>query len=274
MTDQLLEHWASWQRAASLSDQTINVRARIMRNFIDQTGATLDEYTAEHIATFLARPELSANSRAAYFRAIKAFGVWMIKAEYKDADPSVKAPKPRHRVTTPRPVNGEDLLKMVKRASDENTRLMIYLGAFQGLRVHEIAKLQIEDFDLYDGSLTVTGKGGKTAILPLHDEVRRQLLKAQVANHGFIFPSPYKRGQAIVSATVYMRIRRVMEDCEVPGTPHCLRHYFGTELVRNGVNIRVVQTLMRHASLTATQIYTLVDSSEQREGITSLKLIA
>lgn len=274
MTDQLLDHWESWQRAGSLSEQTIQVRARIMRNFIEQTGSTLETYTSEHIATYLARPELSANSRAAYYRAIKAFGVWMIKAGHTESDPSVKAPKPRHRVTTPRPVNGEDLLKLIKAAPGEGTRLMLLLGAFQGLRVHEIAKLQIEDFDLYDGSLTVTGKGGKTAILPLHDEVRRQLLKAQVAKHGYVFPSPYKQGLAIVSATVYMRIRRVMETCEVPGTPHCLRHYFGTELVRAGVNLRVVQTLMRHSSLTATQIYTLVDSSEQRAGITSLKLVA
>ena len=267
-----LDQWAAYQRAASLSPQTIATRLRIMKHFALVQDVPLLAFTAQDVQDYLSRPNLSPNGRAAYFRCIKAFSRYLVTTGKRELDPTLRAPRPKSKATTPRPVKETDLVRMIEAAPNENIRLMILLGALQGLRNHEIAKVRAEDFDFYDGYLTVDGKGGKVAVLPLHDEVRRQLIKAQVPQTGYIFESPTNPPTHIAPNTVYIYIRRILQDLEISATPHCLRHYFGTQLVRTGANLRVVQQLLRHSSISTTQIYTLVDQDMQRGALDALKL--
>jgi integrase/recombinase XerD len=149
------------------------------------------------------------------------------------------------------------------------TRAYIRLGAYQGLRVHEIAKVRSEDIDVHGGSMTVTGKGGKTALLPLHDEVWE--LARNMPRTGWWFPSPNRPGHHVDGRAVGKAISDAMQRAGIAsGKAHRLRHYFGTELVRSGVNLRIVQTLMRHESPATTAIYTRVTLEEERAGLAAL----
>lgn len=87
---------------------------------------------------------------------------------------------------------------------------------------------------------------------------------------GYWFPSPHKNRAHVCRDYVYKRMRLQMIRCSVPGTPHTMRHYFATQLVRTGANLRIVQELMRHASLQTTQVYTLVTDDEMRHAIDRL----
>ena len=144
------------------------------------------------------------------------------------------------------------------------------LAAYAGLRVHEVAKIHGRDIDWFNDSIVVTGKGGKTARIPLHD--RLVVLARDMPRDDWWFPSPSRPGP-VRSHAVSASIRRTMQTCGYDGKPHQLRHFYGTELVRAGVHLRVVQQLMRHESPATTAIYTQVDDEQLRAGIAALRPI-
>ncbi|WP_158070629.1 tyrosine-type recombinase/integrase, partial [Mycobacterium sp. NS-7484] len=138
--------------------------------------------------------------------------------------------------------------------------------AFEGFRAHEIAKVKGEDFDLIARTVTVTGKGGLTATLPLHHRVLE--IAYQMPRRGYWFPGVdhgHQRRESICGT-----IKEAMVRAGVPGSAHWLRHWFGTALLEAGVDIRVVQTLLRHQNLATTEIYTKVSDSRRAEGIDML----
>lgn len=148
---------------------------------------------------------------------------------------------------------------------------MILLGALAGLRVHEIARVHTNDIDQAHGIITVTGKGGTTWALPLHE----QLLKLASKPRGYWFPSPIKIGQPVSNNYVYKRIKSILVKAGLSeATPHQLRHSYGTELLRRGADIRTVQELMRHIHLNTTQIYTEVQWRSKSEAIRTLTLLS
>lgn len=147
--------------------------------------------------------------------------------------------------------------------------MMILLAAYQGLRVHEIAKLRGEDVDLESMALYVVGKGNKPAVLPLHPEVAGFAAEGRFPAVGWWFPA-YGRPGPIQSAAVSKAIHDTMRRAGFEAKPHQLRHWYGTTLVRNGADLRTVQELMRHASLATTQIYTESSDQQKRRAIDSL----
>lgn len=140
--------------------------------------------------------------------------------------------------------------------------------------MHEIAKIRGEDIDPYTHVLTVIGKGGKVAQIPLHE------ILVEEARHypreGFWFPAYRAQTTAshVHAHAVSAAIGHAMTRAGFRGKPHQLRHFYGTELVRAGVHMRVVQSLMRHESSATTAIYTEVDFTQLQDGIALLKLAA
>lgn len=221
---------------------------------------------------FLAAESVCRSSRATYHAAIRAYHRWLIRTGRRLDDPTLATPVPKRAKGTPHPVQDAALANMLGAATRRRTRAMIILAAFAGLRVHEIAKVRGEDFDFDGGALYVVGKGGKTAVLPVHEAV------AEVAGsfpaEGLWFPSYEHPGEPITPRAVSKAIKGVMVRAGIKGKPHHLRHWFGTTLVRNGVDLRTVQELMRHESLATTQIYVEVSDQQRRRGIDTLSLIA
>lgn len=160
-------------------------------------------------------------------------------------------------------MSDDQLAAIIAACNRRRTRAYVLLAAYQGLRVHEVAKLRGEDIDLSAGTLRVIGKGSREAVLPLHPVIAREAL--HWPRRGYWFPS---RSAAHVSGQgVGQAIQGAMTRAGVPGTPHSLRHWFGTRLVAEGVHLRVVQELMRHASPTTTAGYTLVRPDQMRAGL-------
>lgn len=136
--------------------------------------------------------------------------------------------------------------------------------------MHEIAKVRAEDIDPYTHVLTIVGKGGKVAQVPLHDDLID--LARTMPSTGYWFPTyDDERVEGHVSAhAVSGAISGAMRRAGLSGTPHQLRHYYGTQLVRAGVHLRVVQELMRHSTAASTAIYTEVDSVQLYAGVRAL----
>jgi len=146
-----------------------------------------------------------------------------------------------------------------------------------GLRVSELAKLKIDKVNLKKDEFTVTGKGRKSRIVFLSEQAKYwigQYLKARSDLNPFLFISHEKRKKKDVSAPdkpiTPRSIQRIVQKyakiagITKPVSPHTLRHSFATDLLQNGADIRSVQTLLGHASITTTQIYTHITDKELR----------
>lgn len=272
----LLTEWQAWQRAAGLSERTITERAGTLNNLATHTNTDLGALTAGGIIMFLGRKGLSASSRATYHASIRAFCAWAVEAGHYASNPADKTPAPKRPRNVPRPVAAAQLGAILKAAHRNKTRMMVLLAALAGLRVHEIAKVQGQDIDMDAGTLTVTGKGGTTQVMPLHPLLID--MARGFPREGYWFPT-YKGNSTgasgpILPAAVGVSISRAMERAGVNGTPHQLRHWYGTALLEQGVDLRTVQELMRHQSIASTQIYTKVSDKRRRHAINLLELPA
>lgn len=258
-------------QARSLRPVTIDERLRVLRSLEEHSGTEPALVSADQIADWLAAGQWGASTRATYHGYAKAWFDWLNAQDIRDDNPLVKIPTPRTPRRRPRPVDDRHMDRLLATRMHTKTRAMILLAALAGLRVHEIAKVRGEDVDLIAGVLHVIGKGGVVDSLPLHP------LLAEVAQslprRGYWFPANARAAQpntCVRSKSVSDIIAGVMRRAEVPGTPHSLRHWFGTTLVDSGVDLRTAQELLRHASLATTQIYTQVSSRRRVEGINLL----
>lgn len=256
-------------RAGSCSERTIADRINLIRRAVRATGEHPVEFTAPALAVFLASPRLGAGTRATYFGALRSWHRWLVLTSRRPDDPTVLLAKPKVPRRHPRPVSTPGLEVLLASGIRRRTRAMILLGAYQGLRVHEIAQVRGEDVDLIGQTLRVIGKGGVDALLPLHPLVAEVALT--MPRTGWWFPayepnvSAPAGGGHVLPRSVSTTVGNAMRRAGVPGTAHALRHWFGTQLLRaGGANLREAQTLLRHASLQSTQIYTEVAPDDVR----------
>lgn len=267
--DTTLDNWTIWMRAQGLSERTIGERCATVRHLLTYVGTEPLTLSPDHIQTYLAR-RMSPASRATYHASIRAFCAWMQRTRIREDNPADLTPRPKRPKSTPRPVEHSQLAALLEAANRKRTRTYILLGALAGLRVHEIAKIRGEHIDPYTNVLTVVGKGGKVAQVPLHERLVEEA--ALYPRREYWFPSYTGDREHIAPAAVSAAIAKAMRRAGFEGKPHQLRHFYGTELVRAGVNLRVVQTLMRHESPATTAIYTRVDVDQLRDGIAQLRV--
>lgn len=263
----LLSDWRAWMEAQGLSRRTIDERCATVRALLTMTTTTAGTFGPDDVIAYLRR-DMAPASRSTYYSNLRAFTRWMVATDRRADDPLERVPAPKRPKSLPRPVDPSLVERMIRVARTSHGRAYVLLAAYAGLRVHEIAKIHGHDVDWYNDSIVVTGKGGKTARIPLHE--RLVVLARMMPRADYWFPSPARPGP-IRSHAVSASIRRTMLSAGYNGKPHQLRHFYGTELVRAGVHLRVVQQLMRHESPATTAIYTQVDDEQLRDGIAALR---
>lgn len=262
----LLEGWRVAMQAEGRAPATIALRLQVASLAARAAGCRVDQLTTADVRIFLAARRTPA-TRSTYYNCLAALGVYLVAEGIRGDDPTAAIRPPRTPRGTPRPCS-TIAFHAILAASRERTRAMVLLGALQGLRAHEVAKVRGDDLDLAAGTLYVRGKGGRDATLPLHPEIA--VLARTMPARGWWFPSPAgsRRGQPVLPTAVTSAVKRA---CKAAGVPvhgaHPLRHYFGTSLVRNGADLRVTQELMRHASLATTQIYVEASDEARRAAV-------
>ena len=250
-----------------LSQRTITERIRVINQITTATGTDPAALTPQAISTWLATLP-SATTKNAYFTVLRAWSKWLIQSDHRTDDPTTRVPRPKTPAGHPRPVTDAQLDAVLALPLRQDTRTKIILAAYAGMRVHEIAKIKGEDISPVAGTITITGKGGRTDLLPAH-----QLILQQASNYprrGLWFPSPKDPAVPVRAKTVSAVISQAFDRADAPATAHQLRHYFATSLLRAGADSRVVQSLMRHESLATTGRYLAVDVDQQRAALSGL----
>ena len=271
-TASVLDEYVLWQRARGLSEKTITERVRIIRRIPDPF-----DLTAVDIDRFLANEALARSSRATYHGAIRAWHRWLVRTQRRPDDPTLIATPPKVPRGHPRPVANEHLTVLLASHLYRRTRCMVLLAAYAGLRVGEIAAIRGEHVDTIVNSISILGKGGKCRQVPLHPLLQRAA--QQMPPRTWWFPSwtgnyRYRAGGPVLANSVSACISKAMDRAGVPGTPHALRHWFGSALRESGVDSLVIKELMGHESLATTAIYVRVPVKQRIEAVDSLPDLA
>lgn len=261
--------WITVQWAEGKARRTVLERRQTLARLERETGTAAIDITADQVAGWLGRNprERSAITIGSDLSKVRAFYLWTVETGLRSDNPTAHIRAPRRPRRQPRPITDDHFWRLVEMSGPEPaTRAMVLLAGLAGLRVHEIARFHAHDLDREAQTITVTGKGGHRCTLPAHPAIIEAAHDMPRMGHWF----PSQRAKHLGGREISLRLRLHMIRCHVPGTPHCLRHYFGTELVTRGADLRVVQELMRHAMLSTTAIYIGVADTRKRTAIDTL----
>lgn len=269
-TTPLLQDWELSQLGAGRSAITTGERLRVLTRFASDTN--LDPLTCDprDISRWFARNRThwSPSTLATYHSYFCAFYKWAQRQHLRTDNPMLMLDPPRTPERTPRPVSDAGLMHLLCTPMRDKTRRMILLATLEGFRVSEVASTRGEDYDLPGGTVRVTGKGSKTATIPLHPIIAD--MAASMPRKGFWFPSPVLAGEHILAKSVSQIVGNAMRRAGVSGTPHSLRHWFASNLLASGADLLTIRELLRHSSVATTQIYTKVPDGRRSEAVSRL----
>lgn len=285
--DVILPEFANEQRSGNLSEKTIRNREECLRLLAAFTGKGPLAITKSDLQALQSRPHHRTGERLAQGTMqsersyLQCFFAWLKDEGYTDRNPAERLPKIKMARRKPRPFRMEQVDAMIDSGAYRRTRDIITICALTGLRIGEVVKIRGEDVDAEGMVLRSLRKGAlehRIAITPALNEI-----VTRYPSEGWWFPSPFKNKEfpnggghilmASASDAVSQAIRRAgITDRNLTG--HSLRHFYATTLLKNGVNIRVVQELLGHASLATTQLYTEVDDDDMQAGVAVLPTIA
>jgi integrase/recombinase XerD len=236
--------------------------------------ASLHAVAGEDIAAYFAERHVESKPSTANRRlsVLKRFYQLALRQRQVDADPCLKmasARQPARFVNTLTEAQVEALLAAPDVATPLGLRerTMLELMYASGLRVSELVALKLVELSLNDGVLRVTGKGGKTRLVPFGEQARLWLERYLKDARGVILDGQVDdalfvtgRGGAMTRQMFWVIIKKHVAKAEIRGplSPHTLRHAFATHLLNHGADLRVVQLLLGHADISTTQIYTHV----------------
>jgi site-specific recombinase XerD len=262
-----LGDFASW--AAAQGTAPDEVRYRFLRRYAARLAATSAEGGRE-----LAKPTIARK-----LAAIRTFYRYMVEREELDANPADLLSSPRQARTLPRSLNREDVSTLLDRIPvrsplELRDRAMFELAYSCGLRCEEIVNLDRASVDFDAEELRIAGKGSKTRVVPIGEPAQRALERylergrqelERLGDEPALFVS--KTGQRLGPSDVRRRLQRWLRHAGLANgvSPHSLRHSFATHLLEGGADLRTIQELLGHASVSTTQVYTWVESRRLRK---------
>ncbi|MGH3803455.1 MAG: site-specific tyrosine recombinase XerD [Pseudonocardiaceae bacterium] len=223
-------------------------------------------------------PPLATSSVARAVIAVRGFHRFAVREAWSDEDPAAAESPPRIPLRLPKAVSVAEVETLLDAASRSSLglrdRALLELLYGTGARISEAVGLAVDDLDIDSTLLRLSGKGGKTRIVPLGSYALQALQaylvrsRPELAGKGGGTPALFlgARGTPLSRQGAWLILRAVGERAGLPTvSPHTLRHSFATHLLDGGADVRVVQELLGHSSVTTTQVYTLVTVERLRE---------
>jgi integrase/recombinase XerC len=234
---------------------------------LDDAAAVLSG-DVRNYASYLHRSGLAGKSIQRNLSAIRSFYTSLGRAQQVQHNPALGIQAPRQPRRLPRTLDADQMEQYLQPGSQEPLELrdhaMAELFYSSGLRLSELAGLDLADIDRPAGLVTVTGKGQKTRTLPVGrfalDALQRwQAVRTATTVEQALFTS--QRGQRISVRSIQARLRQRGRNTAMPQDvhPHMLRHSFASHMLESSGDLRAVQELLGHANISTTQIYTHLD---------------
>ena len=243
-------------------------------NNLNKKPSDINANEIHDFLVFLNDLHLAANSQARILSGIKAFYEYLILENLTQTDPTslISAPKIIRKLPETLHYHEiESMLSLIDLSSPQGTRNKAIIETMYscGLRVSEVITLKISDCKFEEGFLRIIGKGNKMRLVPIGSQAIKILkiylseirpsIEIQKGQEDVVFLN--RRGKGLSRVMVFLIIKDLAEKAGIRKdvSPHTLRHSFATHLIEGGANLRAVQEMMGHESITTTEIYTHLD---------------
>jgi integrase/recombinase XerD len=260
-----------------------------LNQFLDLTGLHIApvEITSQHLQAFLKHlGELGMNAatQARMLSGVRAFFRYLLLENLIHTDPAELIESPRHGRHLPDTLNVEEidqLIKAIDRSTPEGERNYTMLEVLYscGLRVSELVSLRFSNLHLEENFISIVGKGNKERLVPIGrraiDLLQRYSQEVRIhqpvqrGEEDIVFLN--RRGRRLTRVMIFMIIKQLAAKAGIRKSisPHTFRHSFATHLVEGGADLRAVQEMLGHASITTTEIYTHLDRHYLSEQVRS-----
>ncbi|MDC1063484.1 site-specific tyrosine recombinase XerD [Flavobacteriales bacterium] len=272
----------------SLADNSVSAYIRDIRKLADfcsktkvnELNISLDEI--RKFITDLNSKNISARSQARIISGIKAFFKYLIIEDYITNDPTMLIENPKIGLKLP-VVLSVDEIELIISSIDlsnkqgERNRAILETLYSCGLRVTELINLKISNINFKEGYIKVIGKGDKERLTPIGSNALKYITiyvnevrihqKISKNQEDFVFLN--NRGSKLSRVMIFTFIKRIVDKVGIKKkiSPHTFRHSFATHLIEGGADLRAVQEMLGHESITTTEIYTHLDRDYLRSNI-------
>lgn len=256
-----------------------------LKDFAAGLGKSPDQLNYEDLKQFLSTLfdlGLSARSQARIISGIKQFFGFLILENLVKIDPSELLEQPKLGRKLPEVLTIEEidsLLAAIDLSKNEGHRNRAMLETLYscGLRVSELVGLRFSDLFFEEGFIRVIGKGNKERLVPVSPQVQKEIdiyqqhirnhLNVQKGSENIVFLN--RRGAQLTRVMVFTIIKNLADSIGLKKniSPHTFRHSFATHLIEGGANLRAIQEMLGHESITTTEIYTHLDQRFLRDAI-------
>ncbi|MPS74322.1 MAG: site-specific tyrosine recombinase XerD [Chryseobacterium sp.] len=274
----------------SFSDNTLDAYIRDIKKLESFATTELEDVSPQNISYEnlqefiyqLSKKKISERSQARGISSIKAFFKFLLEEEYRDDNPSSLLEGPKLGLYLPDTLSMDDIdriINSIDKKTDIGQRNQCILEVLYGcgLRVSELVDLKISNINFKEGFIIVEGKGEKTRLVPLahstaeylHHYIQnvRNKIKVNKKHEDIVFLNT--RGTNMSRVIVFIIIKELTQKAGISKSisPHTFRHSFATHLLQNGADLRFIQEMLGHSSITTTQIYTHLKTEELRDVI-------
>lgn len=274
----------------SFSDNTLDAYVRDIKKLhefakVELEGVTPETISFENLQEFvyqLSKKKISERSQARWISSIKAFFKYLVEDEIRTDNPSKLLEGSKLGLYLPDTLSVEDIEKIISCIDlsndlEKRNRCILEVLYACGLRVSELIELKISNINFKEHYLKVQGKGDKMRLVPLANYTC-DILKDYIVNvrskvkinkkyEDTVFLN--SRGTNMSRVIVFIIIKELAEKASINKniSPHTFRHSFATHLLQNGADLRYIQEMLGHTSITTTQIYTHLNTEELRDVI-------
>ncbi|WP_299388221.1 site-specific tyrosine recombinase XerD [uncultured Lacinutrix sp.] len=268
----------------SISNYSFDVKKLI--SYLEDNSITVSPIliSKETIQQFIytVAKTVNARSQSRLISGLKGFFNYLVFEDYRETNPldTIDAPKIGRKL--PDTLSETEINQLIdaidlSTPQGERNRAILELLYGCGLRVSELTNLKISDLFFEEGFIKVTGKGDKQRFVPIIEATQKyiNIYKTEIRNHQTI-PNEFKdtlflnrRGKQLTRAMIFTIIKQlaVKVNLEKTISPHTFRHSFATHLLENGADLRAIQLMLGHESITTTEIYMHVDKSHLKSVI-------
>jgi site-specific recombinase XerD len=211
--------------------------------------------------------------------AIRGLYDFLVREERAGQNPANLVSSPKREQKLPRVLSAEQVRDLLERIPartplELRDRAMLELAYSCGLRCEEIVNLDRGSLDYESEQVRVLGKGGRERLLPVGEPARRALERYESKGRHVLATDPAekalflsKSGRRLSNSDVTRRLGLWVREAALAGgvSPHSLRHSFATHLLEGGADLRTIQELLGHSSISTTQIYTRIDAARLRD---------
>jgi site-specific recombinase XerD len=229
-------------------------------------------------AAALSERGLASSTVARKLAAVRSLHDHLVRSQGAAQNPGELLPSPKRGTRLPRVLSPEQVAALLDRIPasaplEVRDRALLELVYACGLRAEEAVNLNLDSPDFDSEALRVIGKGSKTRIVPMGEPAQRALERYLEAARPALAANPHegalflsRRGRRLSPSDVRRRLELWVREAAVAGhvSPHTLRHSFATHLLEGGADLRSIQELLGHASVSTTQVYTRVEPQRLR----------